>query len=227
MPNPAPNDLALIEDFVNTFDLETGEEELASPEALTAWLAERGLADEPLGHDDLASAVALREHLRALLLANNGGELDPSVPAALSAAAERARLTVALDEHGRATVTPQAQGIDRARRPAARDRRPRPGRRHVGAAEGVPVAHLPLRVLRPLPQPLADVVRHGRVRQPRQGADVPPRSRLGGLLGALDHVAEGFEHLAVRGFLGAHPGQQLDLDAVEQVGDQRRGRPRR
>jgi predicted RNA-binding Zn ribbon-like protein len=113
MPNPAPNELALIEAFVNTFDLETGEEELASPEALTAWLAERGLADEPLGHDDLAGAVALREHLRALLLANNGGELDPSVPAALSAAAERARLTVVLDEHGRATVVPQAPGIDR------------------------------------------------------------------------------------------------------------------
>jgi predicted RNA-binding Zn ribbon-like protein len=113
MPNPAPNDLALIEDFVNTFDLETGEEELASPEALTAWLTERGLADEPLAHDDLASAVALREHLRALLLANNGGELDPSVPAALSAAAERARLTVALDDRGRATVTPQAPGVDR------------------------------------------------------------------------------------------------------------------
>jgi predicted RNA-binding Zn ribbon-like protein len=113
MPNAAPNDLALIEDFVNTFDLETGEEELGSPEALTAWLTARGLADEPLGHDELASAVAIREHLRALLLANNGGELDPSVPAALSAAADRARLTVALDEHGRATVTPQAPGIDR------------------------------------------------------------------------------------------------------------------
>ena len=108
MPSPAPNDLAMIEDFVNTFDLETGEEELASPEALTAWLSERGLAGEPLGHDDVASAVALREHLRALLLANNGGELDPSVPSALSAAADRAHLTVALDDHGRATVTPQA-----------------------------------------------------------------------------------------------------------------------
>ena len=35
------------------------------------------------------------------------------MPAALNAAAERARLTVALDEHGRATVAPQAQGIDR------------------------------------------------------------------------------------------------------------------
>ena len=113
MPAAAPHDLALIEAFVNTFDLETGEEELGSPEALTAWLSERGLADEPVGHDDLAGAVALREHLRALLLANNGGELDPSVPAALSAAAGRARLTLELDESGHATVTPQAQGIDR------------------------------------------------------------------------------------------------------------------
>ena len=113
MSTPAPNDLALIEDFVNSFDLETGEEELTSPEALSAWLREHGVADEAFGHDDLASAIAVREHLRALLLANNGGELDPAAPAALSAAADRARLTVALDEHGRATVLPRAGGIDR------------------------------------------------------------------------------------------------------------------
>ena len=113
MSTPPPDELTLIEDFVNSFDLETGEEALTSPEALSAWLRERGLADEAFGHDDLASAIALREHLRALLLANNGGELDPAAPAALSAAADGARLTVALDEHGRATVTPRAGGIDR------------------------------------------------------------------------------------------------------------------
>ena len=115
MPKPAPDELVLIEDFVNTVDKETGEEAFGSPEALAAWLAEQGLADarEPFGHDDLATAVAIREHLRALLLANNGGELDPAVPAALGAAADRARLTVALDAAGRASVTSQAFGIDR------------------------------------------------------------------------------------------------------------------
>ena len=115
MTKPAPDELALIEDFVNTFDLETGEELIGSPELLTAWLAERDLADrdEAFGHDAVASALALREDLRALLLANNGGELDPAVPSALSAAADRARLTVALDATGRATVTAQAGGIDR------------------------------------------------------------------------------------------------------------------
>ena len=113
MSKPAPRELVLIEDFVNSFDLETGEEELTSPEALSAWLREHRLADEAFGHDDLASAIAVREHLRALLLANNGGELDPAAPGALSAAADRARLTVALDEHGRASVVPRAAGIDR------------------------------------------------------------------------------------------------------------------
>jgi predicted RNA-binding Zn ribbon-like protein len=115
MSQPAPEELAVIEAFVNTVDLESGQEDLATPEALGEWLAGHGLAGagERFGHDDLASAVALRERLRALLLANNGGELDPGVPAALSEAADRARLTVALDAHGRARVEPRAAGIDR------------------------------------------------------------------------------------------------------------------
>jgi len=107
------NELTLIEAFVNTVDIEDGAEELVSPEALAAWLAAHELEVESVGHDDLAAAVALREHLRALLLANNGAALDPEVPAALNAAAERARLTVALDAGGRASVEPRADGIDR------------------------------------------------------------------------------------------------------------------
>ena len=115
MTKPAPDELVLIEDFVNTVDKETGEEALGSPKALVAWLAEHGLAEPgaPLDHDDLHSAIAIREHLRALLLANNGEELDPEVPASLTAAADRARLTVALDAAGKASVTSRAGGIDR------------------------------------------------------------------------------------------------------------------
>ena len=111
----APDELVLIEDFVNTVDKETGEEQLGSPEELAAWLAEHGLAEpaDAFGHDDVASAGAIREHLRALLLANNGGELDPDIPAALSAAADRARLTLALDADGLASVSSRAGGFDR------------------------------------------------------------------------------------------------------------------
>ena len=115
MSQPAPDELALIEDFVNTVDIEDGDETLSAPAALAAWLTEHGLATpgEAFSHEDLASAIAIREALRGLLLANNGGELDPAVPATLNAAAERARLTVAVDTAGRASVEPRAGGIDR------------------------------------------------------------------------------------------------------------------
>jgi predicted RNA-binding Zn ribbon-like protein len=116
MPQPAPDELALIEAFVNTVDLEDGEEALSIPAELSDWLAQHGLAEpgEILSHDDLAAAIAVREALRALLLANNGGELDPAAPATLTAAADRARLTVAVDAHGQARVEPRATGIGRA-----------------------------------------------------------------------------------------------------------------
>jgi predicted RNA-binding Zn ribbon-like protein len=115
MSKPPPSELAVIEAFVNTVDLEDGEEALSIPAELSDWLAEHGLAEpgEVFSHDDLARAVAVREALRALLLANTGGAIDPGAPATLTAAAERAHLTLAVDEHGRARVEPRAAGIDR------------------------------------------------------------------------------------------------------------------
>ena len=115
MPTPAPHDLAVIEDFVNTRDLEDDEDALNIPAALSNWLAGHGLVEpgEAFDHEDLARASAVREALRALLLANNDGELDPAAPATLSAAADRARLTVTVDADGRARVEPRAGGIDR------------------------------------------------------------------------------------------------------------------
>ena len=115
MPKPAPHELAAIEAFVNTVDLEDGDEALSIPAALAGWLAEHDLAGpgETFTHDDLARAVAVREALRALLLANTGVALDPAAPATLTAAADRAQLTVAVDEHGHARVEPRAAGIDR------------------------------------------------------------------------------------------------------------------
>ncbi|MEO8687058.1 MAG: CGNR zinc finger domain-containing protein [Solirubrobacteraceae bacterium] len=115
MSKPLPSELAVIEAFVNTVDLEDGGEALSIPAELADWLAEHALAEpgETFSHEDLASAIAVREALRALLLANNGGDLDRGAPATLTAAADRARLTVAVDEHGHARVEPRAAGIDR------------------------------------------------------------------------------------------------------------------
>jgi predicted RNA-binding Zn ribbon-like protein len=115
MSERAADELSLIEDFVNTRDLEEGVERLGSPPALAAWLVDHGLAapDETFDDGDLARARTVREALRALLLTNNGGEPDPGAAAALTAAAEAARLTVTVDERGRAALEPRAAGIDR------------------------------------------------------------------------------------------------------------------
>jgi predicted RNA-binding Zn ribbon-like protein len=115
MSKKAPDDLALVEDFVNTWDLEGAGETFGSPAELATWLAAHGLAEpaEAFGREDLGRAIAVREALRALLLANNEGELDPGAPATLTAAARRADLSINVDVGGRARVEPRAAGIDR------------------------------------------------------------------------------------------------------------------
>ena len=76
MSKEAPGRLRLVQDFINTSDLETGVDVLSSTSGLQAWLEERRLAGQPApvecGARELETAVALREALRALCLANNG-----------------------------------------------------------------------------------------------------------------------------------------------------------
>src|SRR3954468_5993019 len=110
MTDRAADELSLIEEFVNTRDLEDGVERLGSPPALAAWLADHGLAepDETFDDNDLARTRTIREALRALLLATNGAAPDPGAAAVRTAAADAARLTVAIDERGRAALEPRA-----------------------------------------------------------------------------------------------------------------------
>src|SRR5262245_19896645 len=96
---PAPGRLALVQAFENTVDLERGEEELLSPEALAGWLARRGLLGpgERLSQADLERALAAREAVRALLLANGGAPVDPEAADALDRLGAAARLRVRFD----------------------------------------------------------------------------------------------------------------------------------
>jgi len=113
----APGDLERVREFVNTFDLEQDTDELASPAELAAWMRERELAPSRLRptRRDLAEAIELREALRAILLAHNGGEPPPAgASAVVDGAARRARLRLRFDEDGGATLVPEAGGIDGA-----------------------------------------------------------------------------------------------------------------
>ena len=112
----APEPLHLVQRFVNSVDLEDGEEELTSPGALREWLGSRGLmaGDDPVSDGDLRRAVDVREGLRALLLANNGEGFDAAAVERLDRAASRAGLRLRFGPGGCAEFEADAGGVDGA-----------------------------------------------------------------------------------------------------------------
>jgi predicted RNA-binding Zn ribbon-like protein len=115
LPKAAPQPLLVVQELVNSVDLEHGVEWLDTPEELQAWLAQRGLdgAERPT-RGAVKRVHDLRLTLRELLIANNEQRTAPVAAAALEQAATRARLTLQLDEHGHLALTPQAGGVDGA-----------------------------------------------------------------------------------------------------------------
>lgn len=108
----APGALEHVRAFVNTLDLESGADEIADPDALRRWLEARGLVRPgtvaSLG--DVEEAAAVREALRALLVANGGGPLDPRGPSVLDAAARRAGMALRFGPDGLASQEPSGAG---------------------------------------------------------------------------------------------------------------------
>jgi predicted RNA-binding Zn ribbon-like protein len=112
----APQPLYLVQRFVNSVDLETGEDELSSPDALRGWFAERGLMDrgDPATAADLRRAIDVREGLRAVLLHNNGHPLDEARVVRLDRAVRRAGVRVRFEAGRDPELVPEAGGVDGA-----------------------------------------------------------------------------------------------------------------
>jgi predicted RNA-binding Zn ribbon-like protein len=112
----APGPLELVQRFVNSIDLESGEDELTSPAALRDWLAERGLMgrDERVTKADLERTVDVREGVRALLLANSGLEADRERIERLDAAVARAAVRMRFRPGAEPALEPEAGGVDGA-----------------------------------------------------------------------------------------------------------------
>lgn len=106
--------LDLLDDFVNTREVERARDAIGTPAQLAAWLTEHG---HPAGEPDPATharALVIREGIRALGRANNDEPLDAEAVAALNAAARVTPLVVAIggDGPGDWHLAPGAGGVD-------------------------------------------------------------------------------------------------------------------
>ncbi len=114
----APGDLAVVEAFVNTRDVEAGTDVMTAPAALAQWLSAHRLlpsGEATVRMSDLHRVVEVREALRDLLLANHDDVAAPSE--ALAVLDREARLCpVAIDvsEVDHAHLRPTGGGIDGA-----------------------------------------------------------------------------------------------------------------
>jgi predicted RNA-binding Zn ribbon-like protein len=111
---PAPGELWRVQWLVNTADLEEGTDAIASPETLAAWLREHALAgpDETFDVADVDRVARFREALRALLLAHNGGPLNPGALAALAGAARSSAVVVEFAPDGAPRLEAAGSGVD-------------------------------------------------------------------------------------------------------------------
>jgi predicted RNA-binding Zn ribbon-like protein len=112
---PAPGRLQVVAAFVNTLDVEVGQDSLSDPISLAGWLTETGLLPDgtlPLSDEEVAKAVELREALRTLLAANNGiGQADL---ARLNTSTQDLTLRVVFEGARSAALRPERDGIDGA-----------------------------------------------------------------------------------------------------------------
>jgi len=109
---PAPGRLRLVQRYVNTVDFERGREMLSTPSRLRDVLAELGLLAPGgrAGAKDLRRALEVREALRALALANNGGRSDRKAAAVLEGAAADGGLAVRFNGRS-STLVAAAPGV--------------------------------------------------------------------------------------------------------------------
>lgn len=112
----APGSLLLVQDFVNTRDIEAGSDDIAGATALRSWLGSRALLspDVAVTPADAARAATFREALRVLLFAHHGEPLDRTALRMLNQAATEAHLSPRFTADGGYRLEPDASGISGA-----------------------------------------------------------------------------------------------------------------
>ena len=104
----APEPLRLLQQFVNSVELDEDDDELGTPRALKDWLVSRGLVARGtrVTEADLRRALEVREGLRSVLAVHNGAENDPEAAARLEAALEGCTLRAGFATDGTPGLIP-------------------------------------------------------------------------------------------------------------------------
>jgi predicted RNA-binding Zn ribbon-like protein len=117
----APGELRVLQQFINTYNIEREhlglpEDEFTSAAALRRWLVKAGLLARTaaVSPADVRRARELREALRRLALAHNGRHTDSTAVAALNRLANDARLQIRVGRDGRMRLESRAPGAGRA-----------------------------------------------------------------------------------------------------------------
>jgi predicted RNA-binding Zn ribbon-like protein len=108
----AAGEVGVVQEFVNTVDLQDGPELLSDPNTLQAWLvAHRMLeAGQRVDESDLKHAIAVREAMRGVIAGNSGVPVYPVDLATLNEAASASRLRMRFGAGGRARLEPDSPG---------------------------------------------------------------------------------------------------------------------
>jgi predicted RNA-binding Zn ribbon-like protein len=114
----APGRLELLQRFINTYNHESPREwdRLGTQEKAQAWLQEKRLVgpDVRISAADAARLRDLREAIRALTIANLGGQPDATAAGIVRKLSRTARLRVGVDDAGRTVLEPDRPGMDGA-----------------------------------------------------------------------------------------------------------------
>ncbi|MFO7545097.1 MAG: CGNR zinc finger domain-containing protein [Trueperaceae bacterium] len=110
---PAPGSLAYLQGFVNTIDLESGKDDLGTPEAATKWFTLHGLLPDgaTVSPEEQRRSIEFREALRALLRGNSGDDLDPEAVATIERLAANAPLTFHVTFDGAVELQPTGNDV--------------------------------------------------------------------------------------------------------------------
>jgi predicted RNA-binding Zn ribbon-like protein len=114
----APGRLELLQRFINSYNHDFPREwdRIGSKDKAKAWLLEKGLVTP---HDEISAAKAarlreLREAIRALAIANHGGDPGTRALDVIREASRVAGLRVTIDDRGRTALEAERGGVDGA-----------------------------------------------------------------------------------------------------------------